>query len=49
MDTPVILVAGLGAHVVAGEVRRALPGSVLVRHDLSGRPRAWCGGVSTGC
>ncbi|MFD0201976.1 MULTISPECIES: GTP-binding protein [Saccharothrix] len=35
MDTSVILVAGLGEHTVAEEVRRALPGAVLVRHDLA--------------
>lgn len=51
MDTTVILVAGLGEHVVAEEVWRALPGAVLVRHDLSrlaeGVVRRWVDGVPT--
>ncbi len=34
MGTEVLLVAGLVWHDVAGEVWRASPGSVLVRHDL---------------
>ncbi|ONI91563.1 cobalamin biosynthesis protein CobW [Saccharothrix sp. ALI-22-I] len=51
METSVILVAGLGEHVVAEEVWRALPGSVLVRHDLSGLAegvvRRWVDGMLT--
>ncbi|WP_238598043.1 hypothetical protein [Saccharothrix sp. ALI-22-I] len=51
MDTSVVLVAGLGEHTVAEEVWRALPGAVLVRHDLSrladGIVRRWVDGVST--
>ncbi|CAL9573539.1 putative protein [Actinosynnema sp. ALI-1.44] len=51
MDTTAILVAGLGEHVVAEEVWRALPGAVLVRHDLSrlaeGVVRRWVDGVLT--
>ena len=51
METSVILVAGLGEHVVAEEVWRAVPGSVLVRHDLSrlaeGVVRRWVDGVLT--
>lgn len=51
MGTSVILVAGLGEHVVAEEAWRALPGSVLVRHDLSrlaeGVVRRWVDGVLT--
>ncbi|MBP2337251.1 G3E family GTPase [Saccharothrix coeruleofusca] len=51
MDTSVVLVAGLGEHSVAEEVWRALPGSVLVSHDLSelsdGVVRRWVDGVPT--
>lgn len=51
METPVVLVAGLGEHTVAEEVWQALPGSVLVRHDLSllaeGVVRQWVDGVPT--
>ncbi|WP_158839770.1 ribosome hibernation factor-recruiting GTPase MRF [Saccharothrix deserti] len=36
MGTEVVLVAGLAHHDVADELWRASPGSVLVRHDLSG-------------
>lgn len=51
METSVILVAGLGEHVVAEEVWRALPGAVLVRHDLGGLAdgvvRRWVDGLLT--
>jgi G3E family GTPase len=51
METSVVLVAGLGEHVVAEEVWRTLPGAVLVRHDLSrlteGVVRRWVDGVLT--
>lgn len=36
MGTEVVLVAGLADHDVAGEIWRASPGSLLVRHELSG-------------
>jgi G3E family GTPase len=51
MDTSVVLVAGLGEHSVAEEAWRALPGAVLVRHDLGGLAegvvRRWVDGVPT--
>ncbi|MGM1064898.1 ribosome hibernation factor-recruiting GTPase MRF [Saccharothrix sp. Mg75] len=51
MGTEVVLVAGLAQHDVAEEVWRALPGSVLVRHDLRGLAegvvRRWVDGELT--
>ncbi|MFC5054217.1 hypothetical protein [Saccharothrix xinjiangensis] len=36
METPVVLVAGLGERTAAEQVWQALPGSLPVRHDLHG-------------
>ncbi|MEU4768052.1 GTP-binding protein [Actinosynnema sp. NPDC023794] len=51
MGTEVVLVAGLVEHDVAEELWRALPGSVLVRHDLrdlaEGVVRRWVDGELT--
>ncbi|CAL9574284.1 putative protein [Actinosynnema sp. ALI-1.44] len=51
MGTEVLLVAGLARHDVAEEVWRALPGTVLVRHDLrdldQGVVRRWVDGQLT--
>jgi G3E family GTPase len=51
MGTEVLLVAGLARHDIADEVWRALPGTVLVRHDLrdldQGVVRRWVDGELT--
>ena len=51
MGTEVLLVAGLAPHDVAEEVWRAMPGAVLVRHDLRGLAegvvRRWVDGELT--
>ncbi|GGM90122.1 putative cobalamin synthesis protein [Lentzea pudingi] len=51
MGVEVVLVAGLTRHDVAEEVWRALPGTVLVRHDLrdlaGGVVRRWVDGELT--
>ncbi|GLZ34444.1 hypothetical protein Lesp02_66310 [Lentzea sp. NBRC 105346] len=49
METVVVMVSGLADHDVAARVWFDLPGSVLVRHDLSeeGVVRRWLDGVVT--